>query len=325
MGKKRIPIEEIKERLFNKHGHLVSIKETTFISTHKRATFIDCDFGEWIAIVKSVLSGNRHPKRWAKKRSFSEEIVNRKISEIHGDTVKLKSKTFTTAKNKAIFIDKDFGEWECIAVLVWRGSGHPKRADLNHRSTLKEVKDKIFNIHENTIKIVDGSYVKVAAKAKFVDIEYGEFECLVNSVLQGVGHPARKKEKSEKTCLERYGVKHASQNLEIALKAAKGCAKRSFRNHWKTNEELVCIAGWEPKVVDYLNANKIDFLWQPQIFKMPNGKTYRPDLYLVGEDKWVEIKGLFRLDSKIKWNWFLTQFPNAELWDQKKLKEMKIL
>ncbi len=78
-------------------------------------------------------------------------------------------------------------------------------------------------------------------------------------------------------------------------------------------------------MVDYLNSNKIDFLWQPKTFKMPNGKTYRPDLFLVNENKWIEIKGYMRPKSKIKWDWFLTQHPNSELWNESRLREMGIL
>jgi hypothetical protein len=58
---------------------------------------------------------------------------------------------------------------------------------------------------------------------------------------------------------------------------------------------------------------------------MPNGKTYRPDLYLIDQGVWIEIKGYFRKDAQEKWDWFKSQFPNAELWDKKKLKEMRIL
>jgi len=70
---------------------------------------------------------------------------------------------------------------------------------------------------------------------------------------------------------------------------------------------------------------KIDYNWQPQIFTMPNGKTYRPDLYLPDSDVWIEIKGYFRKDAKIKWDWFHKEHPNSELWNEEKLKEMKIL
>lgn len=108
--------------------------------------------------------------------------------------------------------------------------------------------------------------------------------------------------------------------------------KRSMSNnktytikHWKTNKELICVASYEKKVVEYLNANKINFRWQPKTFRMPNKKTYRPDIYLFSTKKWIEIKGYFRHDSKLKWNWFHKTHTNSELWDEDKLKNMGIM
>lgn len=95
--------------------------------------------------------------------------------------------------------------------------------------------------------------------------------------------------------------------------------------HWKTKEELICIASYEKKVVEYLNSNKIEYLWQPRAFTMPNGKKYYPDLYLVDKDMWIEIKGYFREHSKIKWKWFQKEYINSELWNKEKLVKLKIL
>jgi len=109
------------------------------------------------------------------------------------------------------------------------------------------------------------------------------------------------------------------------IKRALSSTNSYILYHWKTKEELICQGGWEKAVVDYLNKNKINFKWQNKIFNMPNGKTYRPDFYLFGQKKWIEIKGYFRKDAKEKWDWFQTEHSNSELWDFKKLKEMKII
>jgi hypothetical protein len=54
-------------------------------------------------------------------------------------------------------------------------------------------------------------------------------------------------------------------------------------------------------------------------------KTYRPDLYLAEQDKWVEIKGFFRKDAQDKWDWFHSSYANSELWNKPKLIELEIL
>lgn len=129
--------------------------------------------------------------------------------------------------------------------------------------------------------------------------------------------------------IKKYGVPYPAQNKDIALKTAKSQKNSFILYHWKTNKELVCIASYEKKVVEYLNKNKINFRWQPKVFKLTlyNGKntTYRPDLYLYSTKKWIEIKGYFRKDAQEKWDIFQTIKPNSELWNKDKLKTMGIL
>jgi len=115
------------------------------------------------------------------------------------------------------------------------------------------------------------------------------------------------------------------QNVEVALKNAKAQRNSGIIKHWKTNEDCVWVGSYERKTLEYLNKNQIDYKWQPKVFKMPNGKTYRPDLYLIKEDRWVEIKGFMRETSNLKWTWFHKEYTNSELWDKNKLKELGIL
>jgi hypothetical protein len=133
------------------------------------------------------------------------------------------------------------------------------------------------------------------------------------------------RERIAHTILIRYGTLHPSQNRDIALKIAKSANKTQIKFHWKTNEELVCQGSYEVKVVEFLNINQIDFQWQSKIFTLPSGKTYRPDLYLVQQDLWVEIKGYFRDDAKAKWEEFSKLYKNSELWDRKYLRNHKII
>lgn len=144
----------------------------------------------------------------------------------------------------------------------------------------------------------------------------------------GTDHPRQNeliKKKTEKTCLEKYGSKSPMGSTMVALKVAKASNSCFIKCHWYTEVEVVCVGSYEAKTVDYLNSLKINYVWQPKVFVMPNGRTYRPDLYLCDEDKYIEIKGYFRSDAKEKWNWFASQYPNAELWDYKTLKSKGIL
>jgi hypothetical protein len=121
-------------------------------------------------------------------------------------------------------------------------------------------------------------------------------------------------------------IKHGEWCPECGrLNAAKKMNKSAVLYHWRTGEELICVGSYEVKTVEYFNKNKIYFQWQSETFTLPNKKTYRPDAFLIQENKWIEIKGYFRNDAKEKWGWFHSNHPNSELWDQKKLEEMGIL
>lgn len=137
------------------------------------------------------------------------------------------------------------------------------------------------------------------------------------------------KKKFRETNLVKYGVEYPAQNHEIALKTARSSKNVYILKHWKTGEELVCQAGWEKKVVEYLNLNMINFRWQPRTFKVVvdnKMRTYRPDLYIFSIKKWVEIKGYKRVNAMKKWQYFKEFLkPNSELWDKAVLEAKGIL
>lgn len=126
-------------------------------------------------------------------------------------------------------------------------------------------------------------------------------------------------------------------NPEVSMKSILSNKRVTFKNHWKTNQDLVCQSGWEPKVVERWNTEKRNYEWQitfniPDSEPVIGGKTYRVDAYLPDEDKYIEIKGSWRgklFDgipvSKLKWEWFHKTYPNSELWDQNKLKSLNII
>ena len=111
--------------------------------------------------------------------------------------------------------------------------------------------------------------------------------------------------------MERYGVEYTTQNREILLKGIRTRTKSKIIKHWKTSEKLICTASYEIKTVDYLNSNRINYDWQPKFFIMPDKRRYLPDLYLIDEDKWIEIKGHFWGDAEEKWIWFHKSNPNC--------------
>lgn len=254
--------------------------------------------------------------------------VKKKLKKTHPE-VTIDPDTYRGTSYKATFTDKEFGKWTARVYDVLNGTRHPKRWAISigniNRTSVEKVVIKLKKMYGDLIILEESTYVGIGNKATFIHKIRGKWITQPRYVLSGMVHPKDISEKSQKTCLRKYGVPFTHQNKEIALKAARSSNIANIKFHWKTNEELICQGGYEYKAVDYLNKNNIDFKWQPKVFKMPNGKTYRPDLYLINENKWIEIKGYFRKDSKEKWDWFQSIMLNSELWDKSKLKKMGIL
>jgi hypothetical protein len=188
--------------------------------------------------------------------------------------------------------------------------------EYNTRDPIRNLKSKL------TLK------ARYGTDCAFKSLEIRNKGKLTNLIKYGFEYSSQSREvrlKAENTNLIKYGVRHAAQNREIALRSAANCNKCTNLTHWKTSENLYCIGSWEAKVIAYLNNHKIDFIWQPMAFKLPNGKIYLPDLYLIKENKYVEIKGYFRNDALYKWECFHSSYSNSELWNKEKLKSLGIL
>ena len=108
------------------------------------------------------------------------------------------------------------------------------------------------------------------------------------------------------------------------LKGAKTANILTVKQHWKTNQELICRGSWEPVVLDYLNNNRIEFDWQIP-HTLPDGSLYIVDLYLIASAVWVEIKGFPRTAWLNKWNQFKQLHPNCTVWDKDKLVSLGII
>jgi len=268
-------------------------------------------------------------KNVSRKKLTLEQVKDR-LYEVHGDIVKLDETTYINTSVKARFIDKDYGEWWALPCnLIYNKYGNRKRSVQQRikkqKVDIDTIKERLFLNHGNVVVLDEKTWIDTHTKCKFIDKDYGEWWALpINIVYHGKGHPNRISKKKKKTWLKNYGVDHPSKNKKILKKILKSQTNSCILKHWKTGNDLVCTASYEKKVVEYLNKNKIDFDWQIK-FEMPNNRNYFCDLYLKEQDKYVEIKGYFWKDAKEKWDWFHKNYPNSELWNEKKLKKIKIL
>lgn len=200
------------------------------------------------------------------------------------------------------------------------------------------------------LELIEDTFINTKSKLTILDKECGKiFYRSFNSVMSSnyPGHPDNQqyrieqtwlknygttnpnkvksiKAKAEQTLLNKYGVTNPSQYREFHEKAAVSMNNAYAVPHWKTGEVINCVGKYEARVIDYLNSNKIDYIWKPLVFICSSGSRYFIDMYLPETDVYVEIKGRFFPDAKVKWEEFQKAYPNSELWNKDKLKQLGI-
>jgi hypothetical protein len=356
----RVDANEMARRISEKSCGVVSLDTTTYNGTHKKCRFTDEVYGEFWTTPAHAARGQRHPEHRvavSRERAIVTRIPLKDVKEAlyvkFGGKVIIVDGTYTGMWQVAEFVT-EVGTVSRVPANVLNGNGNFK-TDCAPGSgvpvSADAIAERIRNVHGDTITMDKSTYSGTGRKAKFVDIEFGEYTAFVANVLAGKVCRERAIRNTKETNLSKYGsvcpvqglaesirlsninkygVEWPMQNREIALKAAKAANNSSVKCHWETGEELVCVGSYEAGVVEYLNRNRVRFMWQPRVFQMPpdasgRHRSYRPDLYLVDEDKWVEIKGYFRKDAYDKWSWFSGEYKTAELWDAGTLKKMGIL
>lgn len=241
-------------------------------------------------------------------KRYSLDVFKQKMFEVHGDIISVVNETYINTQVRCDFIDKDYGAFSAYPYHLLSG-------DIGHPTRRQKAKEETWMKNLGVRNPAQSPAVKEKMRKTMVD-------------RYGVENPAQSeelKEKARNTNLERYGAENPMQNVEVRLRSARSANSITEMNHWKTNEIVYCQGGYEVKVVDYLNKNKIDYKSQPDPFFMPDGRSYTLDFYLPEENKYIEVKGYFYDDALEKWEWFHETHPNSELWNEKKLKELGIL
>lgn len=185
-------VDDVRKRL---PEHLTLVAET-YIGWRHLATFIDSEYGEFTGTAVSVCMGKKtHPDR--NKAAKKASGLKRSLSGSHRKPyitaqdvqaklpahVKIKPETFTGTKNKAIFIDEDYGEFEAIVGEVIYGTKmHPERLKIARRMYRPVPIEELQKRLRPGVKIIPETYTKVTDRAIFE--ENGKrWEALVYNVL----------------------------------------------------------------------------------------------------------------------------------------------
>jgi hypothetical protein len=114
-----------------------------------------------------------------------------------------------------------------------------------------------------------------------------------------------KKNFCNKSCRGLYGWKNTLKG-KPTLKScfamtSKGIVK--FRSRW----EAVFV-------IDFLDKNNLQWLYEPETFKLIDGRSYTPDFYLPDTNEWIEIKGSYNVQKNYNKAFiFQKTFPDKKI------------
>lgn len=94
-------------------------------------------------------------------------------------------------------------------------------------------------------------------------------------------------------------------------------------NKWVKYKNINFRSSWEANFAKWLDLSDIKWLYESETFDLGN-TTYTPDFYLPEFDCYIEIKGYWYSNGKIKFHKFQKNF-DVLLFDEYKLKEYGIL
>ena len=114
-----------------------------------------------------------------------------------------------------------------------------------------------------------------------------------------------------------YGKKHPGLN---SGKDNVNFGKAPSHGKREKYKDVSMRSSWEVAYAKYLDKNKIKWLYESKCFKITytyKGKkkegTYRPDFYLAKNNTYIEIKGWWRDDAKVKYRAFKRLYPKIKI------------
>ncbi len=173
------------------------------------------------------------------------------------------------------------------------GSDYHLKTD-NYKNKIKEILVNKYGV-DNVSKIEE-----VKKKKKSKSLNKTEEEKIIT------------RSRYKNTILERYGVEHLSQDSEFLENLLK--KSFSYKSYRLPSGKVISLQGYEPKVMNYLltKYTEEDILYTNKsiedrigkiFYKNVNKKSrYFPDLYIVSENKIIEVKSIFTYDLDLSKN-----------------------
>jgi len=103
------------------------------------------------------------------------------------------------------------------------------------------------------------------------------------------------------------------QPLEkIRRPSTQGNSYRNTKTGYRSDLDIVTRSGWESDFLRICKSYNISYEYEPFVFPFPvktGNKGYIPDIYFPSDDSYLEIKGYFDSNSRVKIKRFKKYYP----------------
>jgi len=70
---------------------------------------------------------------------------------------------------------------------------------------------------------------------------------------------------------------------------------------------------WEANMMRLFKYLGLTVQYEPESFLLSDGRTYRPDFYIIDNDIWIEVKGRWLKDAYERFRLFCNEYPNFSI------------
>lgn len=246
----------------------------------------------------------------SQKKTWTAEKTLQKIQEKYPEIISVDKSTYVNTKFKALFTDKDFGDFWAIPNRLLKGGKHPNRSYRGMQTPVGEIKKKL----PPEVTIIESTYLGTKKSATFIDKDYGEFTKIVEYVLNSrYPHPKRLSDRKKK-----YKLIHPDE-IQSRLDSMGTGIKIKKETYIKMHSRAIFIdpkfGEWEAlpynvifnqtrhpkhknnplieqKVCNFLESKNINFKRNQKILKK-DGYPLEIDIYLPDYNIGIEIDGLY--------------------------------
>lgn len=186
---------------------------------------------------------------------------------------------------------------------------------------------EICNSPKKTPRQKNSARCRSCAKIEFLEDKYKHLDFIV------VKHKAGKRKEQNVIKFRDHCIsckKDRGYVFKSALnKKCLSCAsKDSYINGKEVNHNFYGIrdyvitpnqggvytrSSYETFYLKYLNSKQINYFYEPKRFVLSDNSSYLLDVYLVDEDKFVELKGFDRKKDKEKFEKLKKEYPNLKI------------